>query len=77
MTVPTNSILVEGSRRSTLVPGGLFLHCGVVITNEVTEQAAVILDVAVDRTQEPIGVNMVTIGFVILLVAGVIHQECT
>ncbi len=54
----------------------LFLHCGVVITNEVTEQTAVILDVMLDRTREPIGVNKITIAFVILLVAGVIHHEC-
>ena len=48
----------------------LFLHCGVVIMNEVTEQTAIILDVAVDRTREPIGVDMVTIGFIILLLRG-------
>ncbi len=47
--------------------GGYFSSIGIVVVNKGAEQNTAIFDVAVDRTQKPIAVNVVDVGFVVFL----------
>ena len=66
-------------RVQTLDPGtgGIFLlELGIVVTEKIDGQTAVVLDRWVRRPRKTAWIETVTVRFIILLVAGIIYQEC-
>jgi hypothetical protein len=55
--------------------GVFFLHVRILVTKEITEEAAVIFNIRIDQSREAVRVDAIIVQLLVLLVARVLYHE--
>jgi len=53
----------------------LFFEMRVVVTEKAAKEASIIFDVRISQSQETVGINLITVRFIILAIPRIVNQE--